>query len=269
MMEKLRVLIVDDEPPAREGLRLLLARDPQVELAGEAANGYEAISLIRQERPDLIFLDVQMPELDGFDVLERIGREALPAVIFVTAYDRYALQAFEVQALDYLLKPFSDERFFKALQRAKKQILQGDTPAIRQRLQGLLTQRRAARGTAAAQPVLSAAPCLERLMVKAGGRVSFFAVEEIDWIEAADYYVLLHVGNKTHLLRETIAHLEARLDSQRFLRIHRSTIVNLARVKECQPQGNGEALVILQNGAKLKLSRRRRKVLARIIENLA
>src|SRR5574341_721847 len=161
-MEKLRVLIVDDEPPAREGLRLLLASDPQFEIAGECANGYEAITLIRQERPDLVFLDVQMPEMDGFDVLERVGGEAMPAVIFVTAYDRYALEAFEVQALDYLLKPFSDERFAKAIQRAKKQLAQGDVTDVRQRLQGVLAERRHERGAAAAQPSLTVSPYLER-----------------------------------------------------------------------------------------------------------
>jgi two-component system LytT family response regulator len=267
-MEKLRVLIVDDEPPAREGLRLLLARDPQVEIVGECANGYEALTLLRQARPDLVFLDAQMPELDGFDVLERVGSEAMPAVIFVTAYDRYALQAFEVQALDYLLKPFSDERFARALQRAKRQLAQEEVTDVRERLQGLLAERRQARGAAAVQLSSAASPYLERLMIKAGGRVCFLGVEEIDWIEAANYYVILHAAAKTHLLRETITNLAARLDPQKFLRIHRSTIVNLAKVKDWQPQGHGESVVILQNGTRLKLSRRRRKMLEDMIESL-
>ena len=261
-MKTLRVLIVDDEPPAREGLRLLLLRDPQIEIAGEAANGQQAITLIHTLQPDLLFLDVQMPELDGFAVLEQVGVAAMPLVIFVTAYDRYALRAFEIQALDYLLKPFADERFFKALQRAKAQLTQGRVPAWRQRLQGLLPQAQALPDSAdATQP-------LSRLLIKSGGRVSFLRVEEIDWIEAADYYVMLHVGAKTHLLRETIAHLEARLDTRRFLRIHRSTIVNLARVKEWLPQTTGDLTITLYDGTQLQCSRRRRKVLEQAIHGI-
>jgi two-component system LytT family response regulator len=258
-MEKLKALIVDDEPPAREGLRLLLERDPNIEIAGECGDGQQAIALIQQVQPDLLFLDVQMPELDGFAVLERVGVAAMPLVIFVTAYDRYALQAFEVQALDYLLKPFSDERFFKALQRARTQLAQGRTQEWRQRLSGLLPQPQAL-------PVAAdASQRLERLLIKAGGRVSFLRVEEIDWIEAADYYVVLHVGAKTHLLRETIAKLAARLDEQKFLRIHRSTIVNLERVKHWQPQAAGEGFVTLHDGTRLQCSRRRRKAVEEAI----
>lgn len=255
-MKILKVLIVDDEPPAREGLRLLLARDAQVELVGECANGQQAVTAIRALQPDLLFLDVQMPEMDGFAVLEQVGVAAMPLVIFVTAYDRYALRAFEVQALDYLLKPFTDERFFKALQRAKAQLAQGDW---RERLRGLLPQPQALPDTTdSSQP-------LERLLIKSGGRVSFLRVEEIDWIEAADYYVVLHVGAKTHLLRETIANLEAKLDAQQFLRIHRSTIVNLAQVHDWQPQGAGDLAVTLRDGTQLQCSRRRRKALAQAI----
>ena len=256
-MEKIRTLIVDDEPPARAGIRLLAARDPQIEIAGEAASGHEAVSLIRLHRPDLVFLDVQMPELDGFEVLEQVGVDALPAVIFVTAYDRYALHAFEVQALDYLLKPFSDERFFKALQRAKAQIARGNSSELRQSLRGLLNRER----QSPAEAETDTNGRLERLVIKSGGRVSFLTTEEIDWIEAADYYVLLHVGAKTHLLRETIANLEARLDKRKFLRVHRSTIVNLERVKDWQLQCSGDCSVTLRDGTQLKLSRRRRKAL--------
>lgn len=260
--EQIRTLIVDDEPPAREGIRLLSARDPQIEIVGEAADGYEAIAFIRQLAPELVFLDVQMPELDGFAVLEQIGPAEMPAVIFVTAYDRYALQAFEVQALDYLLKPFSDERFHKALQRAKTRIAQGRAQDFSERLSGLLTRQRISSGSGENVTITAdAGPVLNRLMIKAGGRITFLGVEEIDWIEAADYYVVLHVGAKTHLLRESIASLAARLDARKFLRIHRSTIVNLARVRDCQHQNHGDSLITLHDGTQLKLSRRRRKEL--------
>lgn len=254
-MDKLKAMIVEDEPPAREGLRLLLARDPSIEVIGEAASGQQAVALIHALQPDLLFLDVQMPEMDGFAALEQVGVEATPLVIFVTAYDRYALRAFEAQALDYLLKPFTDERFFKALQRAKTQLAQARSQEWRQRLHGLFPQPQALPDT-----VDSSQP-LERLLIKSGGRVSFLRVEEIDWIEAADYYVVLHVGAKTHLLRETIARLEARLDARRFLRIHRSTIVNLAQVQDWRPQDAGDFAVSLRDGTQLQCSRRRRKAL--------
>ena len=257
-MDKLKVLIVDDEPPAREGLRLLLARDPNIEVVGEVGSGAQAVARIRALQPDLLFLDVQMPEMDGFAVLEQIGVEAMPLAIFVTAYDRYALRAFEVQALDYLLKPFTDERFFKALQRAKAQLAQGHTQEWQQRLHGLLLQPQAL-------PVDTTQP-LERLLIKSGGRVSFLRVEEIDWIEAADYYVVLHVGAKTHLLRETIANLEARLDARQFLRIHRSTIINLAQVHDWRPQEAGDFAVTLRDGTQLQCSRRRRKALEQAMQ---
>lgn len=252
---------MDDEPPAREGIRLLAARDPQIEIVAEAASGHEAVTLIRQLRPDLVFLDVQMPELDGFDVLAAVGAEAMPAAVFVTAYDRYALQAFEVNALDYLLKPFSDERFFKTLQRAKTQIAQGKTREFGQRLSSLLHHQR--------QQSETPETPRQRFIIKSGGRVCFLDAEEIDWVEAADYYVVLHAGAKSHLLRETIANLETQLDARKFLRIHRSTIVNLAKVKDWRQHGNGECLLTLQNGAQLKLSRRRRKALEALMTDLS
>ena len=205
-MEKMiRTLIVDDEALAREGIRLLVARDPQVEVVGECANGREALAAVPALVPDLLFLDVQMPEMDGFETIARLdrqlGAERLPAIIFVTAYDQFALQAFEAQALDYLLKPFSDERFFKALARARSQIEQKRSKEQNRALQALLQTYRKA------QPEKPDAPHLDRLMVKSGGRISFLAADEIDWIEAADYYFLLHVGGRSHLMRETMAEL--------------------------------------------------------------
>lgn len=248
--KKIRVIIVDDEPPARRNLRALLKDDSEIELIRECGNGKEAVSSIRALEPDLVFLDVQMPELNGFDVLEELSGKPLPVIIFVTAYDQYALRAFEVSALDYLLKPFSDERFQKALTQAKQQIEQQDASELGKKLLTLIGAR---------QP--QAQRYLTRLMVKTTGRVIFLKTEEIDWIEAYDYYVRLHSGGKAHLVRQTMSELETALDPERFARIHRSTIVNLDRVKEIQSLFNGESLVILANGTELKLTRSRREAL--------
>ncbi len=246
----IRAMIVDDEPPARRNLRALLKRDPEVELIKECGNGKDAVESIRALAPDLVFLDVQMPELDGFAVLERLAGQPLPVIIFVTAYDQYALKAFEVSALDYLLKPFSDERFRKALEQAKRHIAQQDASELGRKLLRLMSE------------VKTEAPrYLTRLLVKTTGRVLFVRVEEIDWIEAYDNYVRLHTGGKAHLLRQTMNELAASLNPAQFARIHRSTIVNLDRIRELQPQFNGEALVVLHDGTELKLSRNRREAL--------
>jgi len=248
--KKIKAIIVDDEPPARRNLRALLKSDAEIELVKECGNGKEAVSSIRALAPELVFLDVQMPEMDGFEVLEQLTGKPLPVIIFVTAYDKYALRAFEVSALDYLLKPFSDERFRKALQQAKQQIEQQDASELGKKLMTLIGSR---------QP--EAPKYLSRLMVKTAGRVIFLKTDEIDWIEAYDYYVRLHSAGKTHLLRQTMSELENALDPERFARIHRSTIVNLDRVRELHPLFNGEALVILHDGTQLKLSRSRRESL--------
>jgi two-component system LytT family response regulator len=244
------VLIIDDEPIARRGVRLQLKGDPEVEIVGECANGPEAVAAIQKLAPDLVFLDVQMPEMDGFEVIEAIGVERMPRVIFVTAYDQYTLRAFEVHALDYLLKPFDRERFLKALNHARSSLERGE---FNRQLIRLLDDRLAAR-----KP-------LERLVIKSGGRIYFLNVEEVDWIEAADNYVELHVGRESHLLRETISGLAARLDPARFLRIRHSTIVNLERVKELRPLFRGEYLIILRDGTELTSSRRYRKNLDAIL----
>lgn len=246
----IRVMIVDDEPPARRNLRALLKCDPEVELIKECGNGKDAVESIHALVPDLVFLDVQMPELDGFAVLEQLAGQPLPVIIFVTAYDQYALKAFEVSALDYLLKPFSDERFRKALEQAKRQIAQQDASELGRKLLRLMSE------------VKTETPrYLTRLMIRTTGRVLFVRAEEIDWIEAYDNYVRLHTGGKAHLLRQTMNELEASLNPAQFARIHRSTIVNLDRVQELQPQFNGEALVVLRDGTELKLSRNRREAL--------
>lgn len=257
-MEKIRTLIVDDEPLAREGIRLFLARDPDIEIVGLCTHGQEAVAAIQAHAPDLLFLDVQMPEMNGFEVLAEVGSEQMPVVVFVTAYDRHAVQAFEVHALDYVLKPYDDDRFETALARAKAQVRQQQVQHLSHRLMALLEQTQ---GGKAPQPTSSETPYLTRLAVKTGGRVFFIKVEEIDWVEAADYYVRLHVGGKSHLLRETLSGLEAQLDPSQFQRIHRSTIVNLDRIATMEPYLHGDYIVTLQQGKTLRMSRRYRQVL--------
>lgn len=258
-MERISALIVDDEPVAREGIRVMLADDPEIEVAGECAGGEEALSAIRELSPDLVFLDVQMPEMDGFAVIEEIGVEEMPVVIFVTAYDQYALRAFEVAALDYLLKPFDDERFAAAVARAKAQIRQTEVGELSRRLIALLETR--------TDPAHSAAVSdephgyLKRVMIKTGGRVIFRKVEEIDYIEAEGDYVRLHMGAEAHLLRDTMKRLEEQLDPAKFARTHRSTIVNLDRIKELHPYFHGDYIVLMKDGTELKLSRSRRAAL--------
>ena len=254
-MEKIRTLIVDDEPLGRAGMRVLLERDAEIEIVGECATGGEAVAALRAGMPDLLFLDVQMPEMDGFEVLAQAQTERLPVVVFVTAYDQHALRAFEVHALDYLLKSYSDERFEAALKRAKEQIRQNQVQEASARLMALLDSQTQGRRRAEIATPAEQGTYLTRLVVKSGGRVFFLKTNEIDWIEAADYYVYLHAGAKAHLLRETMNELEKQLDPAKFSRIHRSTIVNLDRIRELQPHVHGDYAVILQNGAQLKLSR--------------
>jgi two-component system LytT family response regulator len=228
----LRILIVDDEPLARRNLTLLLARDPAVGTVTECASGQEAIAEIRRSRPDLLFLDVQMPECDGFDVLELLGGDAPSTIIFVTAHDEYALQAFDAGALDYLLKPFDDARFDRALTRAKERL-------------ALYAARKQERS--------------DRLVIKSPGQVLFVNMADIDWIEAADYYACIHIGEQTHILRRSLQDLERDLGEERFARIHRSIIVNLNRVSGLETQSDGESAVILHSNVRLRLSRRFRK----------
>jgi two-component system LytT family response regulator len=250
-MDKIRTLIVDDEPLARERIVDMLVGDAEVEIIGECGDGLMAVATIESLKPDLLFLDVQMPELDGFGVLEAI--EETSAIVFVTAYDQYALRAFEVHALDYLLKPFDRERFDKALRRAKSQIERERAGTMNRELAALLADLK------------SRPKPLERLVIKAGGRVFFLRVDEIDWIEAAANYVRLHTGKEAHLLRETINGLAAKLDPDKFLRIHRSIIVNLERVKEMQPWFHGDYVVILQDGTQLTSSRNYREQLRKLL----
>jgi two-component system LytT family response regulator len=231
-MTPLRVLVVDDEAIARRNLALLLDRDPDVGAVVECDSGQAAIDEMRRTKPDLLFLDVQMPECDGFDVLELMGPDMPAAVIFVTAYDEYALRAFDAGALDYLLKPFDDARFERALQRAKDRLALA--PAH---------DRRA----------------ITRLVVKNRGQTLFLDAADVDWIEAANYYACLHVGGVTHILRRSLQTLERELDDRAFVRIHRSIIVNRAKVRGLELNGGGEHEVVLHSGDRLPLSRRYRK----------
>lgn len=248
---RIRAIIVDDEPAARRGVRLLLERDRSIEVVGEAANGAEAAALIRREKPDLAFLDVQMPGSDGFEALRQLAPAEAPTIVFVTAYDEYALRAFEVHAVDYLLKPYDDARFGAALQRAKEEIRRRQTDTVNARLTQLLDYLQAAGG--AGSP--GAEGPGDRILLKSSGEIFFLKAEEIDWIEAEGDYMKFHVNGRAHLMRETMARLEARLDPKRFIRIHRSTIVNIDRLRKLSPSFAGEYAVILHDGTKLKLSR--------------
>jgi two-component system, LytTR family, response regulator len=249
----IRTLIVDDEPLGRSGIRVRLKGEPDIEIVGECANGRLAVEAILGLSPDLLFLDVQMPGMNGFEVLAATANAPMPAVIFVTAFDTYALRAFDVYALDYLLKPIDDERFKLALQRARTQLEQKHQSALGKRFAALLADFK----TDPANPVTSnpvTEPPTARFVIKSGGRIFFIKAEEIDWVEAVGDYVRLHVGQQAHLLRETMTAMEAKLDS-RFLRIHRSTIVNSERIKELCPYFNGEYVVVLRDGVQLKSGR--------------
>ncbi len=238
-----RVVIADDEPLARERLRTLLATEDWLDLVAECQDGPSAIAAIEKLRPDLVFLDVQMPGATGFDVIQAVGPDRMPCVVFVTAYDRYALRAFDVHAIDYLLKPFDRERFQQAVTRARQQIERTTNGELEERLLALVRDLKPAQQR------------FERFVIKSSGRVFFVRADEIDWIEAAGNYVKLHVGAEAHLFRETMNAIEDRLDPDVFYRIHRSHIVNIERVRELQPWFNGEYVVFLRTGARLTLSR--------------
>jgi two-component system LytT family response regulator len=244
----IRTLIVDDEQMARASLRVLLGEDPDIELVGECGSGFDAVTAITSASPDLVFLDVQMPQMSGFEVLDAIGETRQFVVVFVTAYDSYAIEAFDVQAIDYVLKPFDDRRFHRALERAKDQIRHARLDHLASELVQVM---------AGAPSPDKLADDSDRIMIRDGGRTVLVPLSEIDWIEAADYYVQLHVGAKSYLHREPLRDLEARLDPRRFVRIHRSTIA-IDRVAELRPSAHGDHCVRLRDGTDLKLSRARR-----------
>ena len=241
-MSALRALVVDDEALARQRVRHLLRRAADIEVIGECANGLEAVQAIEDQHPDLIFLDIQMPELDGFGVVEAVGAEQMPPTLFITAYDQFALRAFEVHALDYLLKPFSPERFQQALERARRWCggaAQGQGPALDALVAGYRQER----------------PWTDRILVRQGDRHRLVRTADIQWVEAEDNYVRLHVEGTSHLLRQTMTGLLGRLDPAQFRRIHRSAIVNLDCIRELQPWTGGDAIVVMRDGTRLTLSR--------------
>ena len=237
-MTPIGAVVVDDEPLARANIATLLRTDPEISVLGECSSGTDAVKVVRELRPALLFLDVQMPGCDGFGVLESLGVDVPPAVVFVTAYDRYALKAFDAEALDYLLKPFANARFFRVLSRAKASLAHRPWEDRR----------------------------CERIMIRSAGRISFLSAAEIDWIEAADYYSCLHSGARTHLLRRSMAELERDLEPNHFCRIHRSTIVNLSRVRDLRLDAGGEYEVVLRDETRLKVSRGYREKLQAAIQ---
>lgn len=249
---KIRTLIVDDQLMAREVLRRMLKDEPDIEIVGMPASGPEAIAAIHSLTPDLVLLDVRMPDLDGFGVLAQLDPDQMPVVIFVTANDDFALRAFDVHALDYLVKPCTADRLKTALHRARKQIRRSQTGEVHQRLNALLEDVKT-------EPKLA-----ERLPVKSDGRIIFLRLSDVDWVEAADNYVKLHVGKETHMLRQTMSALESKLPSERFLRVSRSAMVNIDQIKELHPMFHGEYVVILSTGAKLTLTRGHRQGLKRL-----
>lgn len=254
----LRVMIVDDEPLARGKLRSLLLKEPDVEIVGEAGDGRTAVEAIADKNPDLVFLDVQMPELDGFGVLAELPADARPAVVFVTAHDQFALKAFEVHALDYLLKPFDRERLQKALGRARQQLAAPTGAAdLQNQLSALLAGMN--------RPAPTTPP--GRIAIKSSGRILFVNTADIDWVEAADNYVKLHLGKTEHLMRETMASIEQRLAGAGFVRISRSVIVHPRAVRELQPLFHGDQAVILKDGTRLTMSRTHRDALDKLVGN--
>ena len=244
MTGPIRALIVDDEPAARDTIRALVADDPDVTVVGECGDGRAALETIRGTTPQLVFLDVQMPEMDGFAMLRQLAPSELPVVVFTTAYDQYALQAFEVHAVDYLLKPFDDDRFRDALGRAKERVRQGRVDAVSRQLRDLLDGSGDARDR-----------YLTRLVVRSGERTVVVAVRDIDWVDADGDSLRIHAARAEYVLRQTLKDLERRLDPARLVRIHRSTIVNVERIRELQPYFRGEVVVVLHDGTRLKLSR--------------
>jgi two-component system LytT family response regulator len=240
---QIRALIADDEALARKFIRRMLKDDRDVEIVGECSNGKEAVAMIRKETPDLVFLDVQMPEMDGFAVLEAIRIERMPEIIFATAYEQYAIRAFELHALDYLLKPFDQARFKDAIKHAKERFRSERKNGGRMQISALL------------ENIKSKPQYLERLVIKAGGRITFLRTDEINWIEADDKYVHLHTSKARPMVRQTLSAMEAQLNPAKFRRVHRSAIVNVERIAELQPLFSGEYSILLQDGTKLTLSR--------------
>ena len=248
-MNPIRAIVVDDEPLARKTIKLLLSRDHDISIVGDCRNGAEAVKQITTRKPDIVFLDMQMPDMSGFEVVQSIGVEQMPLTVFVTAYDKYALKAFEMEALDYLLKPFDDSRFEQTLRRAKKNLSRSYRGSVVEKMDSVLDRAHA----------VPSVRDSGRIVINARGKVLFLKTEGVDWITAADYYAEIHAQKQTFLYRQTMDQLEKQLDASKFVRIHRSTIVNIDRIKELRPTRHGDHMLILNDGTELKVSRRRRE----------
>lgn len=270
--QRIRVLVVDDEPLARDGIMTLLAQDPDIEILGSCGDGQSALTAIRAQRPDLVFLDIQMPKKDGFEVLADLKRDERPTVVFITAYDKYAIRAFELCALDYLLKPFRDARFFSALSRAKKEIRQARATDLGQKVDLLLGHMRALNpGAAPAPPTAVASPgeTSDRVVLKTGSDIHFVRAADIIWVESQADFIKVHTTGPAQLVRETLQSLEERLDPTKFLRIHRSSLVNLEHVRKVTPALYGDYTVLMSDDTKLRLSRKNRGKLKQLIARLS
>ncbi len=270
-MKKIRILVVDDEPLARDGVLAMLKDDPEVEVIGTSVDGQSALNTIRAQRPDLVFLDVQMPRRDGFAVLAELKPEERPAVIFVTAYDQYAIHAFEICAVDYLLKPFRDVRFAAALTRAKAGIRQARESDMNRKMEQLLDYMRevTGKGGAEAAPVAPAAESADRVVLKTGNDLHFIRTADIIWVESQADFVKVHTTGASQLVRETLQNLEQRVPAARFLRIHRSSLVNLEHVKKVTPALYGDYTVLMSDNTVLRLSRKNRSKLKQLISRLS
>lgn len=263
----LTVLIVDDEPLARAGLRMFLADDPDVSDIAEAEDGPAAVAAIRATRPDLVLLDVQMPKMDGFRVVREIGVAQMPAVVFVTAHDRFAVQAFAINAIDYLLKPVTGERFAEAIQRVKARLLATATQTSTSRSASTSTEDRARQLLSLLESITDPRALVTRVALQASGRTIFVELEDVDWMQAAENYVELHVGSTSHLLHVTMNALERSLSPKLFLRIHRSLIVNIRRIREIEPTMYGESVITLTNGVRLQSGRSYRARIKALMTN--
>jgi two-component system, LytTR family, response regulator len=257
IMPAIRTVIADDEPLARKKLRLLLGSEPGVQVVAECQDGHETIGAVHAHKPDLLLIDIRMPDADGFEVLGKLPADEMPVVVFTTAYDQFAVRAFEARATDYLLKPFERERLHQAIERARAELLKSHNRDLTARILDLLA--------ASAEPKTDPRQIDDRMVIRAGGKVVFLDLAEVDWIEAAANYVKLNVGKDSYLLREGIGRVSERLDPDRFVRIHRSVIVNVRKIKELQPCDSGEYIAVLRNGKELSCSRGYRAELQRLI----
>ena len=267
-MEKIRTIIVDDEEEAREGMKSLLGKEPDIQLLAVCADGVQAIKAINETSPDLVFLDIQMPEVNGFDVLNSIEIAKMPAIIFATAYDRYAVKAFDLHAIDYLLKPFTNKRFYESLALAKDYIRNTSLQHINQKLSAILAGYLQEKDMRENDVLIhqNTASLADKLVIKSSGKIYFISIKEISWIEAYDSYVKIHIGGKYHLVRESMKNIEEKLPANIFARIHKSSIVNINFIAELEPYFNGEFVVKLSNGTALKMSRSYRSTFMGLFE---